>query len=151
MPTALVYLRISEDREGTKFGVTNQRSQCEDLAKVRRLKVLETFEDNSISAYSGAERPAYKRLVDAVAEGGVDYVIASAQDRLWRSPGEQELFLVLAKATNTKVLTPSQEIDPADADDEFTATLLAALARRESATIGKRMKAAQTARLKQGK
>src|SRR5262245_5785530 len=81
---AVIYLRISDDREGRGVGVDRQREDCEALCRRRRWKVLEVFEDNDTRATDGKVRPRYSALQDRVADGDVDVVVAYETTRLWR-------------------------------------------------------------------
>src|SRR6476660_8975740 len=94
---AAIYVRISLDRDGRRAGVERQRTDCEALCARRGWTLLDVYEDNSVSAYSGATRPAYDRLVAAVAAGHVDVVVAWHTDRLWRNVIEQQTFLAIGR------------------------------------------------------
>ena len=58
---AAIYLRISQDGMGEKAGVTRQRADCERMCADRGYEVLELFEDNSVSPFSGGIRPSWER------------------------------------------------------------------------------------------
>ncbi|HYV60775.1 MAG TPA: recombinase family protein, partial [Acidimicrobiia bacterium] len=105
---AAVYTRISLDRSRKRAAVERQRADCEALCADHGWQVVDYFEDNDRSAYSGRERPAYGRLVEAVVRGEVDAVVAWHQDRLWRNVIEQQTFLALGREAELKlVVTPS--------------------------------------------
>jgi Site-specific recombinases, DNA invertase Pin homologs len=141
---AAIYSRISLDKSGKRAGVERQRADCEALCERRGWVIVDHFEDNDRSAYSGRERPAYEKLTEAVAAGQVDIIVAWHSDRLWRSVLEQQVFLALGRETGLKlVATPSGDFDPSDADDSFMSTLLTAVAQKESADKSRRMKRKQ--------
>ena len=50
---AALYLRISSDPDGERAGVERQRADCEALARRNGWEIVEVFEDNDVSAYSG--------------------------------------------------------------------------------------------------
>ncbi len=83
-----VYCRISDDRRGLGLGVARQRQDCTELAGRKGWQVVATYVDNDVSAYSGKPRPQYAQLMQAVAAGGVDVIVAWDPDRLHRSPAE---------------------------------------------------------------
>ena len=148
---AAVYTRISLDRSRKRAGVERQRADCEALCAAQGWHVVSYFEDNDRSAYSGRERPAYGRLVDAVVSGEVDAVVAGHQDRLWRNVIEQQTFLALGRESGLKlVATPSGNFDPDDADDEFVSTIQAAASKRESAATARRMRRRQLEKAQRG-
>ena len=47
---AVIYLRISQDREMDGLAIDRQREDCENLARFRRWEVVETYVDQSKSA-----------------------------------------------------------------------------------------------------
>src|SRR4051794_9966226 len=80
-----VYCRISDDRRGLGLGIERQRQDCHELARRRGWRVVRTYIDNDISAYSGKPRPEYAQLIRAVEAGQLDVVVAWDPDRLHRS------------------------------------------------------------------
>src|SRR4051794_38496119 len=117
---AALYVRISLDKTGKRAGVERQRTDCEALCGRRAWTITAVYEDNSVSAYNGHARPAYERLVAAVAAGEVDVVVAWHPDRLWRNVVEQQAFLAIGRDAGLQlVATPTNEVDPGDADDDF--------------------------------
>jgi len=148
---AAIYTRISLDRSGQRAGVDRQEADCRALCDQRGWTVVEVYCDNDTSAYSEVDRPAYDRLVGDVTDGLVDVVVAWHQDRLWRSVIEHQLFLDLAaKAGLRAVVTPTGEFDPADADDGFVSTVLAAVAKHQSASTARRMARRQVEKAEKG-
>jgi DNA invertase Pin-like site-specific DNA recombinase len=94
IPTsAIIYCRISRDREGAGLGVERQREDCEALAKQLGIEIVDVYSDNDLSAYSGKPRPGYQRLLDDLRAGRADTVLAWHTDRLHRSPAELEEYI----------------------------------------------------------
>lgn len=94
IPTrAVIYCRISRDREGAGLGVERQREDCEALAKQLGVEVVEVYQDNDLSAYSGKPRPDYQRMLKDLRAGHADTVLAWHTDRLHRSPAELEEYI----------------------------------------------------------
>lgn len=90
---AIIYARISRDREGAGLGIERQREDCEALAAELRLDVVTVYEDNDLSAYSGKPRPGYTALLEDLREGKAEVVLAWHTDRLHRSPAELEEYI----------------------------------------------------------
>ncbi|MGC5400227.1 recombinase family protein [Streptomyces sp. DT20] len=90
---AVIYCRISSDREGAGLGVARQRADCEQLAEQLGLEVVEAYEDNDLSAYSGKPRPDYRRMLQDLRDGRAGTVLAWHTDRLHRSPAELEEYI----------------------------------------------------------
>lgn len=94
IPTrAIIYCRISRDREGAGLGVERQREDCDALAKQLGVEVFATYSDNDLSAYSGKPRPGYQQLLTDLRAGRADTVLAWHTDRLHRSPAELEEYI----------------------------------------------------------
>ena len=122
-------------------GVAQQLEDCEDLCRRRGWEIVARCEDNDRSAYDGGDRPGYDQVVDLVADGQIDVVVAWHSDRLWRSVLDQQLFLAACRDAGVRlVATPSGELHPDDGDDEFMSTLMAAIARKESADKSRRLR-----------
>jgi DNA invertase Pin-like site-specific DNA recombinase len=107
-----VYCRISSDRGGAGLGVERQQGDCEALAERLGWTTVATYVDNDISAYTGAPRPGYRALIDAITTGTVNAVVAWHPDRLHRSPRELETFIDLLESKHVQVQTvQSGELD----------------------------------------
>lgn len=90
---AIIYCRISRDREGAGLAVERQREDCEELATQLRLEVVAVYDDNDLSAYSGKPRPGYDQMLEDLRAGKADVVLAWHTDRLHRSPIELEEYI----------------------------------------------------------
>lgn len=103
MTRAMIYVRISKDREGAGLGVDRQREDCVALATRLGWTVVGTHTDNDLSAYSGKPRPGYRSMLAALDDGNADAVIAWHTDRLHRSPTELESFIDLCERRSVTV------------------------------------------------
>jgi len=129
---AVVYSRISRDREGAGLGVERQRADCVALADSLGWKVAQEYSDNDISAYSGRLRPSYEAMCALVESGGADAIIAWHNDRLHRSPRELEGFIDLCERRSVEVRTvQAGTIDLSNASGRMVARMLGAAARHE--------------------
>lgn len=91
MPTAALYLRISQDATGTAAGVARQEAECRALAVRLGLDVGTVYVDNDLSATSGRVRPGFEALL-ADAPG---VVVCWHTDRLVRVSRDLERVLDL--------------------------------------------------------
>src|SRR5688572_706016 len=82
---AVVYTRISQDRNGEGAGVARQEADARALAKVRGWTITSVIEENDSSAAGKRSRPGFERLMQAVEDGSTQVVIAWALDRLTRN------------------------------------------------------------------
>jgi len=129
---AVVYSRISRDREGAGLGVERQRADCVALADSLGWTVVHEYSDNDISAYSGRLRPSYEAMCALVESGGADAIIAWHTDRLHRSPRELEGFIDLCERKSVEVRTvQAGTIDLSNASGRMVARMLGAAARHE--------------------
>lgn len=130
---ALIYARISRDREGAGLGVDRQETDCRDLASRLALDVVGVHTDDDVSAYSGKPRPAYRRLLADLAVGRATVVLCWHTDRLHRSPAELEEWIALADPLGIVVHTvKAGPIDLATPSGRMIARQLGAVARYES-------------------
>jgi DNA invertase Pin-like site-specific DNA recombinase len=144
---AAIYVRISKDRAGSGLGVARQEEDCRALVASAGWEVGEVFVDNDLSAYSGRERPAYRRMLDAVAAGGFGAVVAWHPDRLHRSPTELEAFIDVVESSGVAVATVrAGALDLGSAAGRMTARVVGAVARHESEQKSERHRA-KTAQL----
>ncbi len=139
---AAIYARISSDQEGTALGVTRQVDDCRALAEKLGWTVADQYIDNDVSAYSGKKRPEYQRMLDDLAAGERDAVIAYHLDRLTRRPIELEHFVEIATTANVAHVrfVSGGDFDLVSGDGLMLMRMLAAVAAGESATKSRRMK-----------
>ena len=111
-----VYCRIS-DRAGGGLGVERQRKDCARLAAKLGWRLIDTYTDNDISAYSGRRRPEYERLLTDLTSGRIDAVVTWHLDRLNRSPVELERLIPLLERHGVQVqtATAARAISPTEA------------------------------------
>jgi DNA invertase Pin-like site-specific DNA recombinase len=89
MTNAALYARISYDPSGQELGVKRQLEDARALAQQRGWCVVDEYIDNDISAYSGAERPDYERLMADIDAGRVNRIVIWQPSRLWRRRAER--------------------------------------------------------------
>ncbi len=133
VPRVAVYCRISSDPNGLGLGVERQREDCQAIAAGKGWRVVGTYVDNDVSAYSGKPRPQYEAMMQAVAAGEVDVIVAWDPDRLHRSPAELETFITAVEEAGVGVETvQAGRWDLSTANGRFIARVLGNVARHES-------------------
>ncbi|MBT2508784.1 recombinase family protein [Streptomyces sp. ISL-98] len=149
---ACIYCRISSDREGAGLAVERQREDCEQLADQLGLKVLEVYEDNDLSAYSGKPRPGYKRLLDDLRAGRAGVVLAWHTDRLHRSPTELEEYIDVCQPQRIDTRTvKAGNLDLTTATGRMIARQLGVQARYEVERMIERQKRSRDQMAEKGK
>lgn len=142
IPTrAIIYCRISRDREGAGLGVDRQREDCEALAKQLGVEVVAIHTDNDLSAYSGKPRPGYLQLLDDLRAGRADTVLAWHTDRLHRSPAELEEYIDVCEPRRVQTRTvKAGHLDLTTATGRMIARQLGVQARYEVERMIERQK-----------
>lgn len=131
MKRAAIYARVSLDKTGEQQSVARQLEACRGLAVARGWDVVEECVDNSISAWSNKQRPAWERVLTMLERGEVDVVIAWHLDRLTRSMKELERLIALSVERGAGVATATGDIDLTTDTGRMVARILAAVAAQE--------------------
>lgn len=101
----------------------------------------EVFTDNDISAYTGKTRTGYRRLLDAVARGSVDVILAWHYDRLHRNLMELEEYISISEEFGVNTLTvQAGPLDLSTSTGRMNARILGAVSRQESEHKAERVK-----------
>jgi site-specific DNA recombinase len=128
-----LYLRISDDRDGTGLGVKRQEEDGRALIERLGWRLVEVYCDNDTSAFSGKRRPRYQEMLKAIETEEADAIVAWAPDRLHRSPRELESFIELIEEFGVAIQTcQSGEWDLSTPSGRAVARTLGAWARYES-------------------
>ena len=135
-----IYARISLDH-ADGAGVARQEADCRALAAREGLTVTAAYVDNSVSAFSGARRPAFEQLIADVQHGDVDTVVVWATDRLYRRLTDLER-LVDVFASVPVLAVKSGRVDLATADGRMHARMLGTVAQHASEKTSERVTAA---------
>jgi len=147
---AAVYTRISHDPTGLQTATSRQASACKQLCEIRGWDLDRIYEDVDVSAYSGADRPAFGELRKSVVCGDIDVVVVWKLDRLVRRPVEFEAFWATAEEAGVAVVSATEPIDTSSEFGLAMVRVLVALATMESATSGLRLRARYAQRLNSG-
>lgn len=138
---ALIYCRISADREGRELGVDRQENDCRDYCAQRGYEVAGIYVDNDISASTKArkERPKYKEVLAAAKAGTGDVIVTYTSNRLTRRPREHEDIIDLATNFPVRVeYLKSPSFDLNTSAGRLVARILAASDASEAEDIGER-------------
>jgi DNA invertase Pin-like site-specific DNA recombinase len=134
---AALYCRISRDRTGAGLGVERQERECRQLADRLGWEIVDVYQDNDLSAYSGKPRPGYQRMLADLRTGRADAVIAWHTDRLHRrsgrdSSGALDEYIDLCQAMDIPTQTvQAGALDLSTASGRMTARIHAAVSRGE--------------------
>jgi site-specific DNA recombinase len=117
-----IYTRISRVRVNSHeetLGVERQLPPCRDLCERLGWDVDPRpyteggtlYVDNDLSAFSGARRPAYQRMLEDVKAGRIDAIVAWDADRLTRQLRESADIIDLAHDHGTQLATVTGQYD----------------------------------------
>jgi len=145
---AAIYARISADPFGHAVGVTDQATQCRQLADRHSWVVTgpactcddckkydvppDVYCDNDITASGKKVRPHYERLLADIRSGRVDRVVVLHTDRLHRSPVELEQYINICEPHGVETHTiQAGNVDLSTANGRMVARMFGAMARGE--------------------
>lgn len=152
-----LYARISSDREGAGLACDRQIEDGYALAEQLtnrdvEYRIVEVFEDNDLSAYSGKPRPDYIRMLEGLRAGGAECILAWHTDRLHRSPAELEEYIDVCEPRRVETRTvKAGHLDLATATGRMIARQLGVQARYEVERMVERQKRARDQMAQMGK
>ncbi|RCS62089.1 recombinase family protein [Microbacterium sp. JB110] len=151
-PRAVVYVRISDDPEGSERGVDRQEADCRAYAAAHGWEVAGVFRENDTSAFkqrtitlpSGERvrrviRPQFRAMLKHLADGQAQAMVAYDLDRAVRDPRDLE-DLIDAKVLGgfgVRSVTGSLRLDTDS--DVAMARVLVAMANKSSADTARRV------------
>lgn len=152
MTTAALYARISRDPNGTEKGVQRQIEDARLLAEMRGWDVVGEFVDNDTSAYSGAHREAYERMMALALDGKIEQIVVWHSSRLWRNRTERAAAIDRLGAKGLKVIAiRGQEMDLGTAYGRMMAGFVGEFDTAESEVKSERLKRAALQRAQEGR
>jgi len=148
---AAIYTRISDDQAGRGLGVARQLEDCRALADKLGWNVVNHFDDNDISAYSGKRRPGFEAMLEAMKAGEFDALLCFHTDRLYRNMSDLERVIELADAGRIEIRTvQGGTLDLSTSAGRMVARILGSVARQESEHSSERRKRANIQRAANG-
>ena len=149
---AVVYSRISLDREGKAEGVTRQRTDALELVERRGWQLVREFEDNDTSASGKVRRPGFEAMLQQIEAGQVDAVVAWTLDRLTRNRRDTvRLIEACQQHRVTIALVRGSDLDMSTPSGRLVADVLASVARSEIEVKGDRQRRANLQRAQAGR
>jgi DNA invertase Pin-like site-specific DNA recombinase len=145
---AVIYARLSQDRNGESTSTERQVRDCEAFAAAKGWQIVGRYVDADLSAYSaGTVRPQYERMLEEVDAGRAGAIVGWKLDRLLRRPRELEKLLELCERSGARVATLQDGIDTSTNFGEVMPRMLSIFAEMESKNISirQRSKAAELA------
>lgn len=112
MTRAVIYARLSRDRDGSQTATARQVADCRKYADAKGWSVDAIHEDADLSAYTAkVRRPGFEAVLGVVEAGEADIVLAWKLDRLLRRPRDFERLWQLCEAAGAHIATVADGID----------------------------------------
>lgn len=150
---AALLVRISDDRAGEAAGVGRQETDARALAERLGWTVGEVFVENDTSAYKRrkvqladgstamrVERPEFRRLLAALADGDADGLIAYHLDRVARDPRDLEDLIDVVERRSVPVESVTGSLRLASDADVTMARIGVAIANQSSRDAARRIR-----------
>lgn len=149
----LVYLRMSQDRDGDELGITRQREDCLALVAQRGWTLLrDPLSDNDRSASGRKPRPEFQRLLQLIGSGEVGAVVAWSIDRLTRNARDRLSLVEVCQAHNVIIsLARGSDIDCSTPSGRLVAGLMGEVAQHEIDQKADRQRRANQQAAEQGR
>lgn len=149
---AIIYLRMSMDRNGEGAGIDRQETACRALCVARGWDVVAVHDDTmSATDYRLNEREGWRRVRAMVEAGEADVIVAFHLDRVTRDMKDLEALIELAVDKGVGLSTATGDIDLTTDAGRMVARILAAVAKAEGERKAERMILANDQRVAQGR
>jgi DNA invertase Pin-like site-specific DNA recombinase len=148
----VVLVRISDDREGEAKGVARQQQDCRRHAHTLSWEIGEIVVENDTSAFKRRKvrlpdgstglrviRPGFRRVLDMLASGEADGLIAYDLDRTCRDPRDLEDLIDVVEARRVPVTSVSGSLRLANDADITMARVMVAVANKSSRDTSRRV------------
>lgn len=149
---AVIYTRVSSDRDGAGRSVGEQEAECREECARRGWTVERVLTDNSFSAtrWAKRDRPAYAELARVLASGGVDVLVTWEASRAQRDLTVYAALRDLSARHGVRWSYSGRLYDMGDDDDRFSTGVDALVGEREAGLTRKRIVRSVEARAARG-
>jgi DNA invertase Pin-like site-specific DNA recombinase len=155
MPSAraVIYTRVSADRDGDGRSVDEQAAACRTDCDRNGWSVVKVLTDNDrgASRWSRADRPAYAELTTLLASGTVDVLVTWEASRAQRDLAVYVQLRDLCSGHGVRWSYNGRAYDLADDDDRFATGMDALMSEREAGLTRKRVLRSVEARAASGR
>ncbi len=147
-----LYARISQDTSGQAVGVADQLDHARTFASARGYQIVAEHADNDISAFRGASRPAYQKVLTLARDRRIDRVIVYHLTRMTRNRRERAEFIDAFHSCKVNVSeAQGGDYDLSTAAGRTWVDIQGALATWESEIKSERVTAAAARRARSGR
>jgi len=159
-----VYVRISDDRDGTEAGVRRQEADCRHLATSQGWTVTQVYRENDTSAFRRRKvalpdgttalrvvRPEFRRMLADLTARRIAAVVGYDLDRVARDPRDLEDLIDAAEATGRPVRSVTGNLDLSHTGGITMARIAVAMANQSSRDTSRRVRRAKEAGAAEGR
>lgn len=147
-----LYARISQDTTGKAVGVADQLESARTFANARGYEIVAEHSDNDVSAFKGAKRPAYQKVLKLAHDRKIDRVVVYHLTRMTRNRRERAEFIDAFHACKVNVSeAQGGDYDLSTAAGRTWVDIQGALATWESEIKSERVTAAAFRRARSGR
>jgi DNA invertase Pin-like site-specific DNA recombinase len=150
---ALIYCRVSQDRDGRGRSVNEQETECRATCEREGWNVIEALTDNDVGAsrHSKGDRPAWAEVARRIASGDVDVLVMWESSRGGRDLGMYVELRALLVEHGVLVNHSGRTIDLNDSGDRMMSGIEAVFAEHEADLTSARIRRATAAQALAGK
>lgn len=147
---AVLYVRVSTAQQaGEGHSLDAQRDRLAEYATAHGLHVVELIEDGGESG-ADLDRPGFARVLELVAAGAVDVLIATKADRIARSLRDLLNLVAELDRHGVAITLADEDFDTATPAGELTVQIRGAVAQYERALIRQRTREGLAAAKRKG-
>lgn len=144
------YCRVSTSQEDQRNSLENQRRYfSEYISRQPDWELVEVYADEGLSGTS-SDRPAFRRMLAAAAEGEIDLILTKEVSRFARNTVDALAYTRLLRRQGVGIVFIGDHIDTRQNDGEFRLTIMASVAQEESRKISERVKWGQQRSMEHG-
>lgn len=144
------YCRVSTSQEDQRNSLENQRRYFgEYISRQPDWTLVEVYADEGLSGTS-TDRPAFRKMLAAAAEGQLDLILTKEVSRFARNTVDALAYTRLLRRQGVGIVFLNDGIDTRQNDGEFRLTIMASVAQEESRKISERVKWGQQRSMERG-
>lgn len=145
-------MRVSEDRTGDELGVTRQRQDARQLAKLRGWTIVAEHADNDLSAAGRRVRPGFEAVLSSMSSGQAGAVIAWDMTRLSRNRRDLQRLIEAGQKHGTCIaFVRGSDVDLSTPAGRLIVDVLGGVARHEIDQKSDRQRRAAVQAAEQGR
>lgn len=149
MNRAVIYARVSTEKQEEKDSLINQIKRCTSYAEMRGFDIVQTLSD--VESGSKDDRKEYLILKDMIKKENFDVLVVWEFSRISRNAREFISIMEELKTHNIELVCIQQQIDTSTITGKAVANLIAVISELERDTVSMRVKDRMLQLIKSGR